>query len=70
LPATTPELFRDGPGEHRRAADQQLVAGYDTYDFKSDGGYPEVVDGLEGNDFAGHEAEFFLAERSSRTWNQ
>ena len=39
---------------------KQLVAGYDTYGFKSDGDYPEVVEGLKGTDFAGREAEFFL----------
>lgn len=41
----------------------QLVAGYDTYGFQSDGDYPEVVEGLEGTDFAGREAEFHLGGR-------
>jgi CRISPR-associated protein Cst2 len=39
---------------------RQLVAGYSTYGFESDGNYPEVVDGLKGSDFAGQEAEFYI----------
>ena len=38
----------------------QLVAGYDTYGFDSEGNYREVVDGLEKDDYAGREAEFHL----------
>ncbi len=38
----------------------QLVAGYDTYGFHSEGTYPEVIDGLKGDDFSGREAEFFI----------
>jgi CRISPR-associated protein Cst2 len=41
----------------------QLVAGYDTYGFDSEGNYREVVGGLEGADFAGREAEFYLGGR-------
>lgn len=38
----------------------QLVAGYDTYGFHSEGTYPEVIDGLKKDDFSGREAEFFI----------
>ena len=38
----------------------QLVVGYNTYGFDSEGNYPEVIDGLKGSDFAGREAEFFI----------
>jgi CRISPR-associated protein Cst2 len=39
---------------------RQLVAGYDTYGFDSEGKYPEVVAGLKKSDFDGREAEFYL----------
>ncbi len=35
-----------------------LVAGYDTYGFKSDGSFPELVDGILSGDYPGH--EFFI----------
>lgn len=35
-----------------------LVAGYDTYGFKSDGSFPEVVDGILAGDYPGE--EFFI----------
>lgn len=39
----------------------QLVAGYDTYNFTPTGDFPEVVEGIAKNgDFAGREAEFHL----------
>jgi CRISPR-associated protein Cst2 len=38
----------------------QLVAGYNTYGFDSEGKYREVVEGLEKTDFTGREAEFHL----------
>lgn len=39
----------------------QLVAGYDSYNFTPTGEFPEVVDGIvEGGDFGGRESEFYL----------
>ena len=35
-----------------------LVAGYETYGFKPDGGFPEVVDGVLHGDYPGN--EFYL----------
>ncbi len=38
----------------------QLVAGYNTYGFDSEGNYDEVVDGLKKDDYTGRESEFHL----------
>ena len=38
----------------------QLVAGYGTYGFNATGDFPEVVDGLIGDDFTGREREFYI----------
>lgn len=42
-----------------------LVAGYETYGFKPDGSFPEVVDGILNNDYPG--AEFYLGGRIVKT---
>jgi CRISPR-associated protein Cst2 len=52
--------FEMAPASIALRLTNQLVAGYDTYGFDSEGKYPEVVDGLKKRDFAGREAEFFL----------
>jgi CRISPR-associated protein Cst2 len=42
-----------------------LVAGYETYGFKSDGGFPEVVDGIVHGDYPGN--EFYIGGQIVKT---
>lgn len=51
-----------------------LVAGYETYGFKPDGSFPEVVDGVLHNDYAGNEfyigGQLVKSSLDSRTQEQ